>query len=186
MNEKQKTGLIVILASVGGILLALFLAIFTLPFVLMMIVWGGDGKWDDEEKITAVVTENQETLDNIVSKLLEPKQDLDFVIDIEEKEFQSLGNSGETEETLYDLEDIYRLAEELKILKIYAYKDSDVGMVIFRTYSSGMAGSSQEKGFFYLEGGLPEKIFEYNLISIYRNYNYSAVVDNWYYYDLSY
>lgn len=186
MTEKRKNVVIVILASIFGVLIAVILAAFVMPFALMIIVWGGDGKLDDEEKISVAVTENQETLEDIVSQLLEPEQDLDFVLHIEEKEFQGLGDSRDVEETLFELEDIYRLAEELKILEIYAYKDSDVGMVIFRTYSSGMAGSSQEKGLFYLEGGLPEKIFEYNLISIYHIYNYSAIADNWYYYDLSY
>lgn len=80
MTEKRKNVVIVILASILGVLIAVILAAFVMPFALMMIVWGGDGKLDDEKKISAAVTENQETLEDIVSRLLEPEQDLDFVL----------------------------------------------------------------------------------------------------------
>lgn len=186
MNEKRNTGNPPVIGIILGVLIGVILFVFVMPFALMVIVWGGEGKWDDEKKITKVVTEHQETFQDIVSQLLAPEQDLDFVLHIEEKEFQALGTSKDTEEELYNLEDIYRSADELKIQEIYIYKDSDVDMAIFQTYGAGNVGSSQHKGFFYLEGGVPEKIFEYNLITIYRIYNYSAITGNWYYYELSY
>lgn len=64
------------------------------------------------------------------------------------------------------MEDLYHLAEDLETKKIRVYKDADVDIVIFTTYASGMVGSSDEKGFFYLERGVPEKLFEYNYFTV--------------------
>lgn len=154
-------------------------------FFYCMITDDG-GKLDNVEKISAVVIENQETLQDIVSHVLNPEQELDIFIDVEEKRFQDLSSSKDAEEELFNLEDIYRLSEELEVKKIRVYTDSDVDMVIFETYSSGIAGSSEIKGFYYLEGGLPENIFEYNHFTVYRIYDYSEITDSWYYFDISY
>lgn len=57
---------------------------------------------------------------------------------------------------------------------------------MFQIYSSGIAGSSDQKGFFYLEGGIQEKFFEYNYFTVYRIYDYNEITDNWYYFNISY
>ncbi|MCM1388499.1 MAG: hypothetical protein NC231_14310 [Bacillus sp. (in: Bacteria)] len=64
------------------------------------------------------MTENQETLQDIVSEVLNPKQDLEIYIDVEEKTFHELGVSKDAEEALFDVEDICRLSEELYIKDI--------------------------------------------------------------------
>lgn len=178
MSELKKTILIVILIVIG-----VFFLIFIMPFVFLMIIWGGDGKWDDEEKITAVVTENQETFQDIASRLLAPEQDLDFTLDIRGKEFRGYGDSRDIEEELFDLEDIYRSAKKLKILKIEVYKDSDIDMVIFETYADGMAGSGSESGFLYLKEEWTDDIFEYDNFKGWRKYNHSEIADHWHYYE---
>lgn len=184
MSEKQKTVMIVILASIFGVLIAVILAAFVMPFALMIIVWGGDGKLDDEEKISVAVTENQETFEDIVSQLLEPEQDLDIVLHIKEKEVQGLGDFRDVEETLFDLEDIYPSADELEILRIEVVKDSDVDMVIFETYADGMVGSGSESGFVYLEQDWSDDIFEYDNFKGWRKYDHSEITDHWHYYKL--
>lgn len=186
MNEKNNTAMIIILSTVCGIVISLFLASFIMPFALMVIIWGGDGKWDDEKKITAVVTEHQETFQDIASQLLAPEQELDFELDIKEKEFFGFGDSRDIEEDLFDLEDIYRSANELKILKIYVVKDSDVDMVIFETYADGMVGSSTIRGFLYLEQDWTEAIYEDDYFRVYRKYDHGEIADHWHYYEMVY
>lgn len=44
MTEERKKEVIVILASILGVLIVVIFAVFVMPFVLMIIVWGGDGK----------------------------------------------------------------------------------------------------------------------------------------------
>lgn len=175
---------IITIITIGAIVVA-FLSVPGVIFLICLITDDG-GKLDNAEKISAVVTENQETLQDIVSQVLNSEYDVDFVINIEEKNFQDLSSSKDADEKSFNLEDIYRLSEELEVKKIRVYTDSVVDMVIFQTYSSGIAGSSDEKGFFYLEGGLPENIFEYNYFTVYRIYDYSEITDNWYYYNISY
>lgn len=186
MNEKRNTGNSTLLGIILGIVIGVFLFVFVMPFVLMVIIWGGDGKWNDEKKITAVVTEHQETFQDIASQLLAPEQDLDFVLHIEEKEFQALGTSKDTQEELYDLEDIYRSADELKIAKIYVVKESDVDMVIFQTYAEGMVGSSTIRGFLYLEQDWTDDIYEDDYFRIYRKYDHSEIANHWHYYEKVY
>lgn len=175
----------IIITIVAGIVVGIVFLCPGIIFFWCMITDDG-GKLDNVDKISEVVIENQETLQDIVSQVLSPEQDLDFVLDIEEKEFQGLGSSRDVDEELFNLDDIYSLSEELEIKKIRVYKDSDVNIVMFHTYSSGIAGSSDQKGFFYLEGGVPEKLFEYNSFTVYRIYDYSEITDNWYYFDISY
>lgn len=50
------------------------------------------GKLDNVDKISVVVNENQETLQDIVSLMLNPEYDLDFVIDVEDKSFHDLSS----------------------------------------------------------------------------------------------
>ena len=142
------------------------------------------GKLDSVEKISAVVTENQETLQDIVSQVLNPEQEFEICIDVEEKKFQGLGSSRDEE--LFNLDDIYRLSEELYIQEIYAYKNSDVNMVIFQTKSSGLSVSGGYKGFLYSDRDLTEDIAEYSYFHPYRSRDYSEITDNWYYYDIWY
>lgn len=184
MTEERKNEVIVILASILGVLIVVIFAVFVMPFVLMIIVWGGDGKLDDEEKISVAVMENQETLEDIVSQLLEPEQDLDFALDTKEKEFRDLSISKDTDEELYNLEDIYRSADDLEILRIYVVKDSDVDMVIFETYADGMVGSGSESGFVYLEQDWSDDIFEYDNFKGWRKYDHSKITNHWHYYKL--
>ena len=186
MNKRSKT---IIIAIACAIIVCIVVGIaFLGPSIIFFwcMITDDGGKLDNAEKISAVVTENQETLQDIVFQVLSPEYDLDFVLDIEEKEPQSLGSSRDVDEESFDLEKVCRLSEELEIKKIRVYKDSDVDIVIFATYSSGIAGSSDEKGCFYLAGGVPEKLFEYNYFTVYRIYDYSEIMDNWYYYDISY
>lgn len=183
MNQKRNAGNSTLPGIILGIAIGLILFVFIMPFALMMIVWGGDGKWDDEEKIAAVVTENEETFQDIASRLLAPEQDLDFTLDIREKKFRGYGDSRDIEEELFDLEDIYHSAKELKILKIEVYKDSDIDMVIFETYADGMAGSGSESGFLYLKQEWTDDIFEYDNFKGWRKYDHSEIADHWYYYE---
>lgn len=184
MNEKRNTGNSTLLGIILGVVIGVI--VFVMPFALMVIIWGGDGKWDDEKKITAVVTEHQETFQDIASQLLAPEQELDFELDIKEKKFFGFGDSRDIEEDLFDLEDIYRSANELKILKIYVVKDSDIDMVIFETYADGMVGSSTIRGFLYLEQDWTEDIYEDDYFRVYRKHDYSEIADRWYYYEKVY
>lgn len=61
-----------------------------------------------------------------------------------------------------------------------------MNMVIFITYSSGIVGSSDVKGFFYLDQDFTEDIFTYGYFKPYRSHDYSEITDNWYYFDISY
>lgn len=186
MKKRSNTFIIaIIITTVAGIVAGIVCLCPGIIFFWCMITDDG-GKLDNVDKISAVVTENQETLQDIVSQVLSPEYDLDIVIDVEDKEFQALSSSKVSDEESFDLYDIYRLSEELEIKKIRVYKDSDVNIVMFHTYSSGIAGSSDQKGFFYLEGGVPEKLLEYNRFTVYRIYDYSEITDNWYYFDISY
>ncbi|MCM1424364.1 MAG: hypothetical protein NC415_11210 [bacterium] len=185
-NDILKIVVITILIIIA--MVAVVIAIFSSPFAFLiyLVAFDGDGKLDNAEKISEVVIENQETLQEIVSQVLSPEYDLDFVLDIEERELQSLGSSRDVDEESFDLEEVCRLLEELEIKKIMVYKDSDVDIVLFETYTSGIVSSSEEMGCFYLAGGVPEKLLEYNLFTIYRTYDYSEITDHWYYYDIIY
>ena len=154
-------------------------------FFYCMITDDG-GKLDNVDKISAVLTENQETLQDMVSQILNPEQEFSIYIDVEDKRFQDLDSSRDIDEKLFNLEDIYCLSEELDIKEIHAYKNSDVNMVIFTTYSFGIAGSSDVKGFFYLDQDLTEDIFQYGYFKPYRSHDYSEITDNWYYFDMIY
>ena len=162
-----------------------FLGLPGIVFFWYMLTDDG-GKLDDVDKISAVVIENQETLQDILSQVLIPEYDLDLVINVEERKLTGLSSTEDVDEESFNLEDIYRLSEELEIKKIHVYKDSDVEIVLFYTYLSGIVGSSDTQGCFYLTGGVPENLFEYNYFTVYRVYDYSEITDNWYYFDISY
>ena len=183
MEKVRNTLIVAIILCIVAVIT--FLGLPGIIFFWCMLTDDG-GKLDSVEKISAVVTENQETLQDIVSQVLNPEQDLSFVIDVEEKSFSDLSSSNDADEESFNLEDIYRLSEELEIKEIRVYKDSDVDMVFFTTYTSGIVGSSDEKGFYYLAGGVPEKIFEYHFFTVYRIYDYREITDNSYYYNISY
>ena len=187
LMKKQKNTLFIAIIIVIIVCIVVGMAFLgpSIIFFWCMITDDG-GKLDNVDKISAVVTENQETLQDIVSQVLNPEQDLSFVINIEEQEFQELGSSRDEDEELFNLEDIYRLSEELYIQKIYAYKNSDVNMVIFQTNSSGLSVSGGCKGFLYLDQELTEDIAEYSYFHPYRSRDYSEITDNWYYYDIWY
>lgn len=175
---------IIIIIAIGAIVIA-FLSVPGVIFLICLITDDG-GKLDGIEKISEVVIENQETLQDIVFQVLNLEQDFEIFIDVEEKKFQNMGSSIREDEKSFDLEDIYRLSEELDINEIYAYKHSDVHMVIFQTYSSGLSVSGGEQGFLYIDQDLTEDITEYTYFKVYRRRDYSEIMDNWYYYDISY
>lgn len=183
MEKVRNTLIVVIILCIVAVIT--FLGLPGIIFFWCMLTDDG-GKLDSAEKISAVVTENQETLQDIVSQVLNPEQDLDFVINIEKKEFQGLGSSSDEDEELFNLEDIYRLSENLYIKRIYAYKNSDVNMVIFQTNIYGLSVSGGSKGFLYLDRDLTEDIAEYSYFRPYRSHDYSEITDNWYYYDIWY
>lgn len=183
MEKVRNTLIVAIILSIVAVIT--FLGLPGIIFIWCMLTDDG-GKLDSVEKISAVVTENQETLQDIVSQVLNPEQDLDFVIDVEEQEFQGLGSSRDEDEELFNLEDIYRLSEELEIKKIRVYKNPDLNMVIFQTNSSGLSVSGGYKGFLYLDQELTEDIAEYSYFHPYRSRDYSEITDNWYYYDIWY
>ena len=183
MEKIRNTLIVAIILCIVAVIT--FLGLPGIVFFWCMLTDDG-GKLDSVEKISAVVIENQETLQDIVSQVLNPEQDLSFVIDVEEKKFQGLGSSRDEDEELFNLEDIYRLSEELYIQEIYAYKNSDVNMVIFQTNSSGLSVSGGCKGFFYLDQELTEDIAEYGYFHPYRSRDYSEITNNWYYYDIWY
>lgn len=72
---------------------------------------------DSVEKMSEVITENQEALQDIVTQVLTPEQELDITIDVEEKGFQDLTSPKDVDEEEFYLEDIYPLAEELRLEK---------------------------------------------------------------------
>lgn len=180
---KKKSSIIIF-----NIVVVAIVALICIPGIVSVIrlIMADGGKLNNNEKISAAVTENQETLDNIVLQVLNPQKEFEIYIDLEEKRFQGLNVSRDIDEKLFNLEDIYCLPEKMDIKGIYAYKNPDVNMVIFETYSSGMAGSSEIKGFLYLEQDFTDNIFEYDYFKVYRSYNYSEITDNWYYFDKSY
>lgn len=142
------------------------IALLGLPsiiFLACMLFMDGEGKLDDAEKISTTVTENQETLQDIVSDVLIPEQDLEVYINVEEKKFQGVGSSRDVEEALFD-----------------------VNMVIFQTYTDGLSVSGSEQGFFYLDQDFSEDINEYSYFKVYRHCDYSEITDNWYSYDIWY
>lgn len=183
MEKVRNTLIVIIILCIVAVIT--FLGLPGIIFFWCMLTDDG-GKLDSVEKISAVVTENQETLQDIVSQVLNPEQEFEICIDVEEKEFQGLGSSRDTDEELFNLEDIYRLSEELDIKEIYVYKNSNVHMVIFRTYSSGLSVSGGEQGFLYIDQDLTEDITEYTYFKVYRSRDYSEITDNWYYYDIWY
>lgn len=187
MNMKKSGNILLIILGVF-IVIVLAALLFFGPSIIFFIglLTEDTGKLDNPEKISAVVTEKQETLQDIVSQILNPEQDLDIVINIEKKELTDLNYPKNADEGAFDLEDIYRLSEELEIRKISGFKDSDVDMVIFETYSSGIAGSSDIKGFFYLEQDMTEDIFTSDYFGWHRGYEYSEIMEHWYYYDIWY
>lgn len=176
---------VIIVGIIVGIGVSAVIACPAIIFIICLVTEDA-GELDSVEKISEVVTEEQESLQDIVAQVLTPEQELDISIDVEEKEFQGLNSSKDVDEEAFHLEDIYPLAEELEIRGIKIYKNSDVDMVIFETYSSGIAGSSDEKGFLYLEQDMTEDIFEYGYFCWCRRYDYSEIMDNWYYYNISY
>lgn len=183
-NEKS-CGIFIIIIIVCIVAVIAFVSLPGVIFFYCMITDNG-GKLDNADKISTVLTENQETLQDIVSQILNPEQELSICINVENKSFQGLGSSRDIDERLFNLEDIYCLSEGLDIKEIYAYKNPDVNMVIFITYTSGIAGSSEVKGFFYLDRDLTEDIFQYGYFQPYRSHDYSEITDNWYYFDISY
>ena len=183
MKKVHNTLIVAIILCIVAVIT--FLGLPGIIFFWCMLTDDG-GKLDSVEKISAVVTENQETLQDIVSQVLNPEQEFEICIDVEEQEFQGLGASRDEDEELFNLEDIYRLSEKLYIQKIYAYKNSDVNMVIFQTNSSGLSVSGGYKGFLYSDRDLTEDIAEYSYFHPYRSRDYSEITDNWYYYDIWY
>lgn len=185
--KKQDETLItaVMIAVIVGVVAVIPFLCSGIIFFWCMIMDDG-GKLDNVDKITAVVTENQETLQDIVSQVLNAEYDLDIVIDVEDKEFQDLSSSSDVDEVSFDLDEIYRISEELYIKEIYAYKNSDVDMVIFQTNTYGLSVSGGEKGFLYLEQDLSEDINEYSVFRPYRTHDYSEIIDHWYYFDIFY
>lgn len=177
--------IVIIIGIVVGIGVSAIIGCPAIIFIICLVTEDA-GKLDSVGKIAEVVTENQESLQDIVAQVLTPEQDLDITIDVGEKEFQDLSSSEDADEEAFHLEDIYPLAEELEIRKIKGYKNADVDMVIFETYSSGIVGSSDAKGFLYLEQDMTEDIFEYGYFCWRRSYDYSEITDNWYYYNISY
>lgn len=176
---------VIIIGIVVGIGVSAIIACPAIIFIICLVTEDA-GKLDSVEKISEVVTENQESLQDIVTQVLTPEQDLDISIDVEEKELYDLNSSKDVDEEAFHLEDIYPLAEELEIRRIKGYKNADVDMVIFETYSSGIVASSDVKGFLYLEQDMTEDIFEYGYFCWRRKYGYSEIMDNWYYYNISY
>lgn len=187
MKEHGKIIIIVIIVCVSLCILAGIL-FFCFPWIIFLILLITDdgGKTDNVNKISALVTENQEELQDIVSEILDYEQELRIVIDIEEKTCYDLISHRDADEALFDLENIYRLSEYMDIQDIDAYKDSDVDMVVFKTYSYGLVTSADIKGFFYLEQDLTEDIFEYGCFDPYYVYDYGEITDNWYYFEMMY
>lgn len=177
--------IVIIVGIVVGIGVSAVIGCPAIIFIICLVTEDA-GKLDSVEKISAVVTENQESLQDIAFQILNSGQDLDISINVEDKEFQSLDSSKDVDEEAFHLEEIYPLAEELEIRNIHGYKNADVDMVIFQTYASGIAGSSDVKGFLYLEQDMTEDIFEYDYFSWRRRYDYSEIMDHWYYYNISY
>lgn len=178
---------ILIIAIISIIVIGVIVITFLsqpIMFLIYLITDDG-GKLDDVEKISAVVIENQEALQDIVSQVLNHEQEFRIVIDIEEKYYQNLDSPREASKDSLNLEDIYRLSKKLDIKGIHAYKNPEMDMVIFTTYEYGIVTSAEIKGFFYLEQDLTENVFEYGYFKPYYINNYSEIIDNWYYFEMS-
>ena len=167
--------------------------IWVQSFLVIVIFEPGAGKLNNVKKVTKVVTENQETLQDIVSWVLAPEQEFGVVINCREKKFSDLGYGEETEsmtEELFPLEEIYRLAEEMYVQYIYVYKTQDLRLVIFQTYEDGLSIGGGRRGFYYIEPEMTEDIFGSFDINYFYYHNQvqenPEIMDHWYYYRVYY
>lgn len=157
-------------------------------FIYVIVLNNDDGKLDNIEKISNMVIENQEKLEDIACLMLEQGDELDVHVDVDEKETSCFQDSKIIDEELSEQENIYRLLEELYVKDMSIYKNNDVNIVVFITYSSGTVCSSYYKGFFYLPQEISESILECNYYFPYHNQidSYGNIVNDWYYFEMSY
>lgn len=170
-----------------GIICIIICIVFPyIPAFIYIIVLNDDGKIDNIEKISDTVIENQEILEDIACLMLEQSDELDVYVHVEEKETSCLQDSEIIDEELLEQENIYRQLEDLYVKNICIYKNKDVNIVIFTTYSSGIVGSSYIKGFFYLPQEMSESIFDCGYFRPYYIDSYGNIVNDWYYFEMSY
>lgn len=159
-----------------------------IPAFIYVIVLNDDGKLDNIEKISNVVIENQEILEDIACLMLEQGDELDVYVHVNEKEASCLQGLEIIDEELLEQENIYGQLEELYVKDMRIHKNNDVNIVVFITYSSGIVSSSYYKGFFYLPQEMSESILENNHYLPYHNHidSFGNIVNDWYYFEMSY
>lgn len=118
--------------------------------------------------------------------MLEQGDELEAYVHVEKKEISCLQGSEIIDEGLLERENIYQQLEDLYVKDMCIYKNQDVNMVIFETYSFGIVSSSYYKGFFYLSQEMSEDIFEYDYFLPYHIGSYGNIVNDWYYFEMSY
>lgn len=160
----------------------------SLPWIIFFgcLMLDDGGKLDNIDKISDMVTENQGTLEDIACLMLEQGDELEAYVDVEKKEISCLQVSEIIDEGLLERENIYQQLEDLYVKDMCIYKNQDVNIVIFETYSFGIVSSSYYKGFFYLPQEMSEDIFEYDYFIPYHIDSYGNIVNDWYYFEMSY
>lgn len=159
-----------------------------LPFIIFFgcLVLDDAGKLDDVDKISEMVTDNQETLEKLSCLMLEQGEEFYINIDADEQTIKYMEGSTAIDEEFIEQEQVYKQLEELYVKNMAVYKNTDESRVVFTTYEFGIAGSSAEKGFIYMPQGMPEDIFEEYFFLVYRHKSCENIVDEWYYFERDY
>lgn len=171
---------------IAGALYICFPYICMIAAFVQVIVLRDEGKLDSVDKISDMVTENQDTLESLACLMLEQGEEFYVTVDAEEDEIKYINGSTYIDDDFIELEEIYNQLDELYIKSMAVYKNQDESKVVFTTYISGMAGSSSEKGFIYMPQGMPDNIFEDNFFKVYRHKSCENIVDDWYSYERDY
>lgn len=127
------------------------------------------GKLDEWENVSDFVIENQDNLNRIVNEVLNDKMN----IVIEQDEVIAHDNTIAEDESLLQNTEIAWLFENEYVKKIEIKEVQGNETIVFTTYTSGIVGSSQIIGFYYLNEDLEGN----------EHTEEQKIISNWYYFE---